>query len=121
VGESDAIEDYFERVHFIREHMLDAKPKLTRRCLRLGFNVLWMRLVKAAWTVALYVLREPRSDIRRFSHVEAWIDKLFRPPVSVFNVDRALAWSFENDVSVTGHEIGSKADPPEDVNAGALR
>jgi hypothetical protein len=77
--------------------------------------------VKAAWTVALYVLREPVSDVRRFSHVEAWVDKLFRPPVLVFNGDRAFAWSFENDVSVSGHEIGSRADPPEYVNAGALR
>jgi len=55
VGESDAIEDHFKRVRFIREHMLDAKPKLTRRCLWLGFNVLWMRLVKAPRAVALYV------------------------------------------------------------------
>ena len=55
VGEPDAAEDYFERVHFIWEYMLDTKPKLTRRCVRLGFNTLWMRLVKAAWTVALYM------------------------------------------------------------------
>ena len=100
--------------------MLDAKPKLTRRCVGLGFNILWMRLVKASWTVALYVQGEALSDVRRFSHVEAWVDKLFRPPVSVFNVDWSLAWPFENDVPVPGHEIGSRADPPEDVNAGAL-
>ena len=55
VGEADAVEDYVERVLFIREHMFDAKPKLTRRCVGLGFNILWMRLVKASRTVALYV------------------------------------------------------------------
>jgi hypothetical protein len=121
VGEPDAVEDYFERVRFIREHMLDAKPKLTRCCVRLGFHVLWMRFVETARRPGHDVLRESFSDVRRFSDVEAWVDKLFRPPVSVFNVDRAPSWSFENDVSVPGHKIGSRADPPEDVNAGALR
>jgi hypothetical protein len=80
-----------------------------------------MRLVKASRTVALYVLGEAIFDVRRFSHVEGWVDKLFRPPVLIFNVDRALAWPFQNDVSVRRHEIGSRANPPEGVNAGALR
>jgi hypothetical protein len=121
VGEADAVEDDFERVLFIREHMLDAEPKLTRRCVGRGFNIVWTRLVKASWTVSLYVQGEALSDVRRFSHVEAWVDKLFRPPVSVLDVDRPLTWPFENDVSLSSHEIGSRGDPPEDVNAGALR
>jgi hypothetical protein len=80
-----------------------------------------MSLVKASWTVTFYVLGEPRFDVRCFSHVERRVNQLFRPPVSVFNVNRAPAWAFENNVSVGGHEIGSRADPPEGVNAGALR
>src|SRR5579864_671286 len=55
VREAHSFEDYVERVLFIREHMLDAKPKLTRRCHRLGFDVFWMRFVKAACAVALDV------------------------------------------------------------------
>jgi hypothetical protein len=80
-----------------------------------------MSLVKASWTVTFYVLGEPRFDVRCFSHAERRVNQLFRPPVSVFNVNRAPAWAFENNVSVGGHEIGSRADPPEGVNAGALR
>src|SRR5260370_9894296 len=101
--------------------MLDAPPKLTRRCVGLGFYILWMRLVKASGAVALYVQGEALSDVCRFSHVEGWVDKLFRPPVLVFNVDRALARPFENDVSASSQEISSRADPPEGVNTGALR
>jgi hypothetical protein len=77
--------------------------------------------VKASWTVPLYVQGEALSNVCRFSHVEAWVDKLFRPPVSVFNVNRALAWPLENDVSVGSDEISSRSDPPESINARALR
>jgi hypothetical protein len=121
VGEAEAVEDHIERILFFREHVLDAEPELTRRSVGLGFNVLRMRLVKASRTVAFDMKGEAFSNVCRFSHIECWINELFRPPVSVFNVDRALAWPFENDVSVSSDEIGSRADPPEGVNAGALR
>jgi hypothetical protein len=48
-----------------------------------------MRLVQASWTVALDVEGEALSDVRRFSNVKGRVDKLFRPPVSVFDVNRA--------------------------------
>jgi hypothetical protein len=82
--------------------------------------VLWMRLVEAIRTAGYYMLIEPLSDVRRLSYIEARIDKVYRPPVSVFNVDPASARSFKRDVSVTSHEIGSRPNPPEGVNAGAL-
>jgi hypothetical protein len=68
VGEADAVEDYVERVLFIREHMLDAKPKLTRRCVGLGFNVLWMRMLGLSSTLREFVCADsttcgPRLEI----------------------------------------------------------
>ena len=82
MGEADVVEYYGERVRFVREHMLDSKPKLTGRCVGLGLNVLWMCLVKASWTVTLYVPGEALPNVCCFSYIEAWVDKFFRPATS---------------------------------------
>ena len=59
--------------------------------------VLCVRCVKAAMTLALDVQPESLAEIGRLSDVEAWIGKVFRPPVSVLNIHANFVWSLEYD------------------------
>jgi len=57
----------------------------------------WMRRMQATGALTFYVKRKTLLDIGGLADIEAWIGKPRRPPISVFNVNSRLIWTFEDD------------------------
>lgn len=62
--------------------------------------MLYMRLMKATIALAFDVQPESAAEVGGLSDVQAWIDKVFRPPVSVLDVYSNLVWALEYDSSI---------------------